>query len=150
MIDMLNELSVEKRVSTGIPGLNNLLEGGLIQNSTVLLRGKAGTGKTIFGLQYLIYGALHGEPGILLSIEENKRDLYRESARFGWNLELLEKEGYGSRKFRVISIEQRFEIKFRKGIYRSFHKAGPIKVDITPIDKLEESREIIEDDRSDD
>jgi len=87
------EETVEKKVNTGIPGLDDLLEGGLIKKSTVLLRGKAGTGKTIFALHYLVHGALNGEPGVLLSIEERKEDLYREGAKFGWDLESLENEG---------------------------------------------------------
>ncbi len=84
---------LEKRVKTGIPGLDELIEGGLIRNSTVLLKGECGSGKTILGLQYLTYGALHGEPGVLLSIEEDKKDIFRESAKFGWDLESLERQG---------------------------------------------------------
>jgi len=80
---------LESRLKTGILGLDELIEGGFIKNSSVLLRGKAGTGKTIFALHYLVYGAMHDEPGILLSIEESKRDLYREGAKFGWDLESL-------------------------------------------------------------
>lgn len=91
--EMPKKKVVETKVQTGIPGMDDLLEGGLIRNSTVLLRGKAGSGKTIFGLQYLVFGALYEEPGILLSIEESRRDLYREGAKFGWDLELLEKSG---------------------------------------------------------
>jgi KaiC/GvpD/RAD55 family RecA-like ATPase len=87
------EESLEKRVKTGILGLDELIEGGLIPNSTVLLKGECGSGKTILGLQYLTYGALHGEPGILLSVEENKKDIVREGAKFGWDLEALEKQG---------------------------------------------------------
>jgi len=81
------------RVKTGIYGLDELVEGGLIPNSTVLLKGECGSGKTIFGLQYLVHGALHGEPGVLLSVEETKKDIVRESAKFGWDLEALEKQG---------------------------------------------------------
>jgi len=88
-----NEETLEKRVKTGISGLDELIEGGLIPNSTVLLKGECGSGKTIFGLQYLVYGALHGEPGVLLSVEENKKDILRESSKLGWDLEALEKQG---------------------------------------------------------
>ena len=84
---------LEKRVKTGIPGLDELIQGGLIPNSTVLLKGECGTGKTIFGLQYLTYGALHREPGVLLSLEESRKDIVRESAKFGWDLKALEKQG---------------------------------------------------------
>ena len=87
------EIEFEEKVNTGIPGLDELLEGGLIQRSSVLLRGNAGTGKTIFAMHYLVQGAINGEPGVLLSIEEKKKDLYREGARFGWDLESLEEDG---------------------------------------------------------
>lgn len=82
-----------KKVKTGVSGLDELIEGGLIPNSTVLLKGECGSGKTIFGLQYLVHGALDGEPGVLLSIEESRKDIVRESAKFGWDLEALEKQG---------------------------------------------------------
>ena len=88
-----DEMMMESRVETGVPGMDSLIEGGLIRNSSVLLRGKAGTGKTIFALQYLLHGAQNGEPGVLLSIEETKRDLYREAAKFGWDLESAEEAG---------------------------------------------------------
>jgi KaiC/GvpD/RAD55 family RecA-like ATPase len=86
------EKSLAKRVKTGIPGLDELIDGGLIPNSTVLLKGECGSGKTIFGLQYLTYGALHGEPGVFLSLEENRKDIVRESAKFDWDIEALEKQ----------------------------------------------------------
>lgn len=87
-----NEEISGARVKTGIPGLDELVEGGLIPNSTILLKGECGSGKTIFGLQYLVYGALHGEPGIFLSVEESRKDIIRESAKLGWDLEALEKQ----------------------------------------------------------
>jgi len=87
------ENDFEGRVQSGIPGLDDLIEGGFIKSSSILLRGKAGTGKTIFALHYLVYGAGNGEPGVLLSVEENRKDLYREAAKFGWNLESLVDDG---------------------------------------------------------
>jgi len=82
----------QKKVKTGISALDELIEGGLIPNSATLVRGESGSGKTIFGLHFLRYGALNGEPGVFLSIEEEKKDLLRESARFGWDIEALEKQ----------------------------------------------------------
>jgi len=87
------EKELETRVRTGIQGLDDLVEGGLIRKSSILLRGRAGTGKTIFALQFLRYGALNDEPGVFLSIEEKKSDLFREGAKFGWDLESLEDKG---------------------------------------------------------
>lgn len=87
-----NSSELEARVQTGIPGLDDLVDGGFIDGSSILLRGKAGTGKTIFSLHYLVHGAQNGEPGILLSLEEMKRDLYREAAQFGWDIKSLEEK----------------------------------------------------------
>ena len=103
---MIVRHELEERVKTGISGFDRLIEGGLIKNSSVLLRGKAGSGKTIFGLQYLVYGALNGEPGIILSIEEKKKDLFREGAGFGWNLEFLENQN----KLAVIEKQTQYSL----------------------------------------
>jgi KaiC/GvpD/RAD55 family RecA-like ATPase len=91
---------LETRVRTGIQGLDDLVEGGFIRSSSILLRGRAGTGKTIFALQFLRYGALNDEPGVLLSLEEKKSDLFSEGAKFGWDLESLEAQG------KIIVIER--------------------------------------------
>lgn len=99
-----------KRVKTGIPGLDELIEGGLIRNSTTLLRGECGTGKTIFSLQYLTFGALHGEPGVLLSVEENRKDILGESAKFGWDIEALEKQG----KLAIIERQTQYSLTISK------------------------------------
>lgn len=52
------------RISSGIPGLDDLIEGGFPFPSAILVTGGAGTGKTTFGLQFLCYGAKHGERGL--------------------------------------------------------------------------------------
>ena len=101
---------LESRVKTGIPGLDELLQGGLIRNSSILLRGTCGTGKTIFCLQYLTYGALHREPGILLSVEESRDDIIKEGAAFGWNLDALEKQG----KVAIITRQTQYSLTVSK------------------------------------
>jgi len=91
-----------KRVNSGIFGFDELIEGGFEKNSTILVAGSAGTGKTTFGLQFLYYGAKQfNEPGILISFEESKESYYRHNAEFGWDLEELEKQG----KFRVLEYK---------------------------------------------
>jgi KaiC/GvpD/RAD55 family RecA-like ATPase len=71
-----------------------MLNGGLPRGSTILLSGKVGTGKTIFGTQFLYYGAReYNEPGIFVTIDERPGDLRREMLNFGWDIAALEKEG---------------------------------------------------------
>ncbi len=89
------------RVKTGIPGLDELLDGGIPKGNVVLLSGPAGSGKTIFGLQFIVKGAeLYGENGVYVSFEENKKDIVEQALLFGWDLENLEKEG----KIKVLCI----------------------------------------------
>jgi KaiC/GvpD/RAD55 family RecA-like ATPase len=65
---------------TGIDGLDEILGGGIVRNSTTLVSGNPGAGKSILGLQYIYNGVEQfGEKGIFLSFEENEQDL-REAA----------------------------------------------------------------------
>ncbi|HDJ89491.1 MAG TPA: recombinase RecA [Thermoprotei archaeon] len=80
-------------VPTGIPGLDELLHGGFLRGKTYLIAGETGAGKTIFSLQFLIYGALNNEPGIYLAIDEPTEHLLKGMKRFGWDVYDLIREG---------------------------------------------------------
>ena len=82
------------RIATYIPGLDPLIEGGFKKNSINLIVGGAGTGKTIFALQFLVNGILkHNEVGIYITFEEKKREVYDNMKVFDWDLAKLEKQG---------------------------------------------------------
>jgi circadian clock protein KaiC len=83
----------KNRLATGIAGLDNMLDGGFIPGSANLVRGAPGTGKTLIGLQFLIHGALQGEPGMLISFEEFPQSLHADAESMGWNLHALEDQG---------------------------------------------------------
>jgi circadian clock protein KaiC len=55
------------RIESGIPGLDEMLEGGFPFPSTILLAGNTGTGKTTFALQFLFAGARLGEQGLFFT-----------------------------------------------------------------------------------
>ncbi len=83
-----------KRVTTGIKGLDEMLGGGFLPGSMVLVRGAPGTGKTSLAIQFLIHGAAkHNEPGLFISFEEFSSSLYRDAEALGWNLKELEASG---------------------------------------------------------
>ncbi|MHC1587837.1 MAG: KaiC domain-containing protein [Candidatus Syntropharchaeia archaeon] len=82
---MKEEYDVE-RVSTGIEGLDSMLGGGFPSKHTVVLIGPFGSGKTIFGLQFLNEGLKNGESGIYISFEEREKELIRTAACNGWDL----------------------------------------------------------------
>ena len=88
------EQTESERVPTGIPGFDELCDGGFLRNRTYLVSGAAGAGKTIFGLQYIYNGITkYGENGIYIATEE-RPDQVRENVRkFGWDFETLEDEG---------------------------------------------------------
>ena len=88
----IDETSI-KRITTGIPGLDELLEGGFIKSSTILVTGGTGTGKTTFCAQFILEGLKKGEPGIYITFEENPKDIKRDSKRYGFDFETYEKSG---------------------------------------------------------
>lgn len=71
---------------TGIDGLDEILNGGIVTNSTTLLSGNPGAGKSIFGLQYVYNGVeMFDERGIYLSFEENEKDLREAAESIGFD-----------------------------------------------------------------
>jgi circadian clock protein KaiC len=81
------------RVSTGIAGLDGLLDGGFPRASATIVQGGTGTGKTLLGLQFLLEGARRGEPGIHFTLEETPDQLRAISRGFGWDFPGLEARG---------------------------------------------------------
>ena len=76
---------------TGIWGLDQITGGGLPTGRPTLVTGSAGCGKTLFGVEFLVHGALeHGEPGVLLAFEESSEDLAANVASLGFDLPRLE------------------------------------------------------------
>ncbi len=84
--------SIIKRVSSGIPKFDKMIDGGFEDNSTNLIVGGVGAGKSIFGTQFLIEGINSDEPSLYISFEEDKKSFYSNMLEFGWDLEKLEKE----------------------------------------------------------
>lgn len=75
---------------TGIKGFDEITEGGLPKNRTTLVSGNAGSGKTLFGIDFLIKGATDfNEPGILLSFEETKDEIFKDVASLNMDLQGL-------------------------------------------------------------
>ncbi|HMH50035.1 MAG TPA: ATPase domain-containing protein [Candidatus Acidoferrum sp.] len=81
-------------VRTGIAGLDDILGGGLLRGSVVLVEGTAGTGKTTLGMEFIYRGAAElGEPGLIVLFEVSPDKLVRDAALFGWDLPELERQG---------------------------------------------------------
>ncbi len=72
---------------TGIQGFDQLTEGGLPKNRTTLITGSAGSGKTLWGIDFVVEGAIkYNEPGIFISFEETEEELYEDVASLSLDL----------------------------------------------------------------
>jgi circadian clock protein KaiC len=73
-------------VRTGVPGLDDVLAGGLTQGNLFLLEGSPGTGKTTIALRFLLEGVEAGEQGLYITLSETERELRDGAASHGWQL----------------------------------------------------------------
>ena len=86
-IPKLNKLH---KCLTGIKGFDEVTEGGLPKNRITLISGGAGSGKTLFGIDFLINGALnYKEHGVFMSFEETPDELYKDVASLNLDLKVL-------------------------------------------------------------
>ena len=74
------------RVKTGVPGFDELVEGGFPKNFAVLLSGSPGTGKTIFGLHFLNEGLKNGEKCAYITYSQAPKDIKDQALEFGWDM----------------------------------------------------------------
>ena len=81
------------RITTGIKGLDEVLNGGFPRSRTILVVGSPGSGKTTFVMQFLVGGAKAGENGLYVSLDEKPERVKADLSAFGWNLDGLEHDG---------------------------------------------------------
>ncbi len=94
-----------ERIKTGIFGLDQLIEGGMRDNSAVVIVGSSGTGKTTFGIQFLMHGIENGEQGLYVTMEESPEQIMKEAEMMGWNM----KEHYEKSLFFIHLKGQNFK-----------------------------------------
>lgn len=82
-----NPPSLTNFLSTGIPGLDNILSGGLLKDRIYLIEGEPGTGKTTTGLQFLVEGAKRGESVVYITLAETAAELQGVAESHGWGLD---------------------------------------------------------------
>ncbi len=83
-----------ERVSTGVEGLDDKLDGGFVKGSVVLVVGKAGTCKTMFSSSFIYDGVKKEEPGLYITTEEMEDEIKEDiHATFGWDFKGLEEGG---------------------------------------------------------
>lgn len=78
---------MSERLSTGVPGLDSILCGGLPRTRMYLAQGEPGAGKTTLALQFLLAGREQGERGLYVTLSESRAELHAVARAHGWSLE---------------------------------------------------------------
>ena len=79
-----------QRSTTGVPGLDDILNGGLLSHRLYLIDGDPGAGKTTLALQFLLEGVHAGEKCLYITLSETKEELSAGAASHGWSLDGIE------------------------------------------------------------
>ena len=88
-----NQIKLLPKSPTGIPGMDEITNGGLPKGRPTLVAGGAGCGKTLFAMEFLVNGAIqYNEPGVFVAFEENAEELAQNVASLGFNLKDLTKQ----------------------------------------------------------
>jgi len=77
----------QHRVSTGVPGLDEMMGGGIPQGDSLLLAGPSGAGKSILASQFIYEGIRQGEPGVVAVFEEIPKEYIAGAAKFGMDMQ---------------------------------------------------------------
>jgi circadian clock protein KaiC len=77
----------QDRSATGVPGLDEILRGGLLPERFYLVSGNPGSGKTTLALQYLLEGVRSGERCLYITLSESRDELVAGAASHGWSLD---------------------------------------------------------------
>jgi circadian clock protein KaiC len=82
-----------RRLSVGIPELDEMMGGGIPEGDSLLVAGSTGTGKSLLGTKFIVEGIRQGEPGIVVMFEERPTEYAERAASFGLDLDTPQKEG---------------------------------------------------------
>ncbi len=129
------ELSSE-RIQSGVPGLDRLLDGGIPRGNLVVLAGRAGTGKSIFGAQFVNYGSsVLGEKTLYITFMEDKTRFIRNMKLLGIDLEEMESKGL-SKVVNLVIPQSGQQNKISEDIVKAFDDFNPSRAVIDPFSAL--------------
>ncbi len=130
-----------ERIKTGINGIDEFT-GGFPIGRTLLITGDAGSGKTIFGLQFAYNCCLQNLKTVYITTEEDGEDLYTQSSAFGWDIPHYVDEGLlkfielGGARAELTEAEVKIEIESIKGSFTKLLENLPEGIQAVVIDNL--------------
>ena len=89
-----------ERIKTGIEGLDELIEGGFPKGSIIVVTGTPGTGKSIFGMNFIAQGCKNNEKCLYINVEQLVDKIVSQASLFNWDLNEWEREG----KLKILSL----------------------------------------------
>ncbi len=101
----------DNRVLTGVVGLDHLIGGGLRRGKSYLISGETGTGKTTFGMQFLLKGLELGEGGVYVTVDEKPGDLIEDANSYGFEIT----KGIEQKRIQILDYSAHFEQIREKG-----------------------------------
>lgn len=135
---------IRDRARTGIEGLDDMLEGGLLVGRPYVVSGTTGTGKTTLGMHFLREGAANGEKVLYVAVDEPPNEVRYNYLKFGWKLDgisVLDATpdilNYDKTPVRDVSSERRVMPLISVGdAIRKTSEKGPTDVTINTIQEL--------------
>mgnify|MGYP000648692633 CR=1 FL=1 len=132
------------RVSTGVEGLDEILNGGFVPGRAYLARGEPGTGKTIFGYHYLAAGVENGETVLYVNLEEAIEDVQANAAAVGFDLDGVEflsltpdSEVFTeSQSYSLFAADEVEADAFNEAIVERIEELDPARIFLDPITQL--------------
>ena len=135
----IKQASKFPRAKSGVPGFDELVDGGFHKGTVNTITGSSGTGKTVFASQFIHFGCGMGEKGMIITPSESAEYLKREMmSSFGWDYSDLEKKGMLSivdvtdpvlRLQKSIDVDPvDFLINFRKMVERKLEEVKPTRL----------------------
>ena len=133
------------RMSTGVPGCDDILGGGLIAGHSYLLAGTPGAGKTIFSLQWLRDGLRRGEKCMYITLCEPGDLIAKNVAAFGWNLNEVdivdlspsgEELGENSGEYHMFTPSEVESVPVWNAIYQAVREKAPARLVIDSVTQL--------------
>lgn len=133
-----------QRLTTGIPGVDEIFNGGLVPQRSYLLVGAAGSGKTVFSVQWLIQGRKNNERLLYITLTEPASDIARNMETFGWQMDGIEfldltPTGDGEtneQDYLVFSPDEVEQVAVWQAIYQAVQEKRPQRLVIDSLTQL--------------
>jgi circadian clock protein KaiC len=134
MTNILDGISSIKRIKTGVPGLDTIIQGGLPKNSITLVSGPPGSGKSIICFQFLWDGIKNNEKCLFLTLDIKSEGLIAQAKELGLNFEPAIEQGIIKFEYLNINKKQIYEKMTNEILSKNYDRI--VLDSITPLSEM--------------